>query len=247
MSDLPAGPSADELGQVRTPDVAGMQNATLHPQLQSSLTLLPTDRHVALLTRHSIREWAKDGIANYTLPLTPEGVQLAREWGASLGRPVSAFYSSPVGRCVDTATAMMAGAGIELPVQTVSTLVEPGCFVEKMRLAGPTFLSLGPLAFVRQHFYEAVPGLVSPRAGTAKLLQHMHQAQGEPGALSVHVTHDTILALCVYHLLQQHDIEDVHWPWMMEGAFVWFDEECAHLLWRGQQYHFDHRDYLSET
>ena len=77
--------------------------ARLHPRLLEALNLLPKDKPVHLLTRHSVRELAKNGFADYRLPLTPEGIDMAREWGTQLARPVEAFYSSPVGRCVNTA------------------------------------------------------------------------------------------------------------------------------------------------
>ncbi|HBC18890.1 MAG TPA: histidine phosphatase family protein, partial [Alcanivorax sp.] len=106
--------------------------ARLHPRLLEALNLLPKDKPVHLLTRHSVRELAKNGFADYRLPLTPEGIDMAREWGTQLARPVEAFYSSPVGRCVNTAIAMAEGArkaGLiaEIPeVTTDTTLVEPG-------------------------------------------------------------------------------------------------------------------------
>ena len=85
----------------------------LHPNLEPSLALLPADKPVILLTRHSLRELApNNGVPSYDLPLTPEGVVLAEQWGRRLDRPISAFYSSPVGRCVDTAKAMSLGAGL---------------------------------------------------------------------------------------------------------------------------------------
>ena len=44
------------------------------------------------------------------LPLTPEGIVLAEAWGGLLERPLHLALSSPVGRCVDTARAILAGA-----------------------------------------------------------------------------------------------------------------------------------------
>ena len=84
--------------------------ARLHPRLHDALRFLPTDRPAHLLTRHSVREQAKHGFADYRLPLTEEGVAMARQWGTQLERPVAALYSSPVGRCVATAQAMAEGA-----------------------------------------------------------------------------------------------------------------------------------------
>ena len=109
----------------------------LHPCLEPALMQIPQDRPVILFTRHSLRELApNNGIPSYDLPLTAEGVVLAEQWGGRLNRPIKAFYSSPVGRCVHTAQAMARGAGIQLPIIETSVLVEPGCFVHSIRHVG---------------------------------------------------------------------------------------------------------------
>lgn len=210
--------------------------AKLHPALAPAMSLLPDDRSVALLTRHSLRESAPDhGIATYDLPLTPDGVLLAEAWGGQLPRPLHGLHSSPVGRCVDTATALARGAGlVELPVSTSTALVEPGCYVHSPGEILPLFLELGPLAFANRHLREQLAGILPPEQGAAKLLQHLYRHQGPAGTLTVHVTHDTILAAFIYHLTGKHPLQEEDWPWMMEGAWLWFDDaDRVHWIWRG--------------
>ncbi|MCC4307894.1 histidine phosphatase family protein [Alcanivorax marinus] len=214
--------------------------ARLHPRLHDALQLLPADRPAHLLTRHSVRELAKNGFADYRLPLTPEGITMARDWGARLERPVSAFYSSPVGRCVDTARAMAEGAreaGLidhQPEVITDDTLVEPGCYVEDLNRVGPTFLKMGALRFLNAHLREPFDGMLTPAAGRAKLAGYLRDREPAPGALAVHVTHDTILAVLVAELEGRDAIDEEHWPWMMEGLWLWFDERHLNWVWRGE-------------
>lgn len=208
-----------------------------HPELLPSLDRLPEDRPIALLTRHSIREQAKQGFAGYDVPLTPEGVQLAEAWGARLDRPLHKVWSSPVGRCVDTAKAMLQGAEREdIEIDRHMQLVEPGCFVKDIRTVGPLFLQMGPVEFANHHFREPVRGVRSPREGTHRLLSFLRGSLGEPGSLSLFVTHDTILAAFIYTLLGIERIDDGDWPWMMEGAFLWFDADEVHGIWRGRHF-----------
>ncbi len=207
----------------------------LHPALLPSLAELPADLPVALLTRHSIREEPANRFATYDVPLTPEGVALAQAWGELLPRPLARLYSSPVGRCVATAEAMAMGAGLALPVETCSALVEPGSYVQDMHQVGGLFFKLGPLGFANKHLRNEVRGVLSPQEGARRLLQHLQQGLGDPGTLAVHVTHDTILAAFIYFLRGQKELEQSHWPWMMEGAFLWFDDDMAHWLWRGER------------
>lgn len=214
--------------------------ARLHPNLKDALALLPTERPVHLLTRHSVRELSPDGFADYRLPLTEEGVRMAEDWGGELGRPISAFYSSPVGRCVDTATALQAGglgAGLiedALPVTTCLELVEPGCYVEDIRLVGPHFLRMGAVPFINFHLSEGMEGLLTPEQGKRKLIQYLEARNPLPGQLAVHVTHDTILMAFVASLLGLREVSEKDWPWMMEGLWLWQEEHALHWIWRGQ-------------
>lgn len=207
----------------------------LHPALLVSLETLPAHLPVSLLTRHSIREEPTNRFATYEVPLTPEGIELARAWGERLTRPISGLFSSPVGRCVETAKAIAEGAGVTLPIQTEATLVEPGSYVQDIAKVGGLFFKLGPLGFANKHLRNEVRGVLSPQDGAAQLLNYLQLTQGEPGSLSVHVTHDTILAAFIYHLRGECELASDHWPWMMEGAFIWFDDGAAHWLWRGER------------
>ncbi len=81
-----------------------------------AVDLLPKNgQPMVLLTRHSIREPAdKQGFATYQLPLTQVGRNLAFEWGHWLSQnsdlQIAACLSSPIPRCVDTASEMLKGA-----------------------------------------------------------------------------------------------------------------------------------------
>lgn len=207
----------------------------LHPALLPSLEALPEHVPVSLLTRHSIREEPAHRFATYDVPLTPEGVALARAWGEKLSRPLAVLHSSPVARCVATAEAIAEGAGVPLSVQTSTTLVEPGSYVQDIGQVGGLFFKLGPLGFANKHLRNEVRGVLSPQEGARKMLTYLRQHQGDPGSLSVHVTHDTILAAFIYYLRGESQLEQDHWPWMMEGAFLWFEEDEAHWLWRGER------------
>ncbi|PTQ89256.1 histidine phosphatase family protein [Agitococcus lubricus] len=219
----------------------------LPSKLEMGLHLLPNHRPAILLTRHSIRELAApNAIAGYDLPLTPEGILLAEQWGERLTRPIRAFYSSPVGRCLDTAKAMARGAGIDLPITQSHVLVEPGCFVQSVRKVGALFLQMGPIAFANHHLQQDLDGVLSPKEGAKKIIHYLYHSQPhlDEASLTVHVTHDTILAAFIYHLRQQTRISEQDWPAMMEGVWLWFDQERLYWVWRGEQGHVALADYL---
>lgn len=203
--------------------------------LLPSLDRLPDDRGVVLLTRHSIREEPRGGFAGYDVPLTPEGVALARAWGGALRRPLHTVLSSPVGRCVDTAQAMLDGAAASLAVDRHHLLVEPGSFVRDLGAIGKLFLELGALGFANRHLAgDLAEGMLSPEEGTARVIALARNHVGPPGTISLLVTHDTILAAVIHTLRTTRSIGEGEWPQMMEGAFFWFDDEQVHWLWRGE-------------
>ena len=214
--------------------------ARLHPLMESALPLLPADRPVHLLTRHSVREEATNGFADYRLALTEEGVRLAHEWGARLPRPVAAFYSSPVGRCMDTALAMREGGSetglisAEAPLEKVAELVEPGCYVEDVGKAGPLFFKLGAVGFINRHLDSQVDGVLSPEQGCTRLVSYLLEREPAPSSLAVHVTHDTILAAFTAGLQRRKKISGKDWPWMLEGLWLWFADDQLHWVWRGE-------------
>lgn len=227
----------------------------LHPKLRHSLGMLPVDKPVSLLTRHSIREKADQAVVSYRAPLTKEGIELARQWGSEFKKPIVDIYSSPVGRCVETAKALLDGAkpairtdsNLVMPpnqidVKTSLILVEPGCFVQDINIAGPEFLRAGPVDFFNRHINQSIEGVLSPNEGSKNLLNYLQNNQSHPGSLVVHVTHDTILAAFIYYLLGAKTIDDDLWPWMMEGTFLWFDDDHVHFIWRG---HCHSREWAS--
>ncbi len=144
---------------------------------------------------------------------------------------------------MDTATAMAEGAreaGLidTLPeVITDGTLVEPGCYVEDLNRVGPTFLKMGALRFLNAHLRRPFEGMLTPAAGRAKLAGYLREREPAPGALAVHVTHDTILAVLVAELEGRDAIDEAHWPWMMEGLWLWFEGRHLHWVWRGEHGH----------
>lgn len=208
----------------------------LHPELLRCIGDLPDDQPVAFLTRHSIREEPKNGFASYDIPLTQEGVQLAVELGEQLNRPIHKAFSSPSPRCVDTATAMLEGAGHDVDVEKTTLLVEPGSYVTEIEKVGGLFFKLGPLEFACKHLRGEVRGVLQPKEGTRQLLTYMKERMGPDGSISLFVTHDTILTAFVYTLLGITSLTKEHWPWMMEGVFLWFDSDGAvNWIWRGEQ------------
>ena len=186
-----------------------------------------------LLTRHSIREEADSDMPGFDIPLTPEGVRLASEWGAALRHRISTVYSSHSPRCIETGRAMIEGAAASVDVIIHEKLCEPGVYVSKMSIAGATFTKVGPVEFVARTLNDTVQGTFSPGEGTRRLLEWLVEIQPQSGEISLCITHDTILSTFVYDLAGKRHLQREDWPWMLEGVFLWIDEDEIHWIWRG--------------
>jgi broad specificity phosphatase PhoE len=219
---------------------------SLHPQQLKSLELLPEKTGVVLFTRHSIREDASNDMPGFDIPLTPEGVQLASDWGAALPHKISAVYSSHSPRCISTGEAMIKGAKSSANVIIHEKLCEPGVYVSKMSLAGATFVKVGPVEFVSRTLNNRVEGTFKSDQGTGRLLDWLMEIQPARGEISLCITHDTILSTFVYDLAGKKDLQRKDWPWMLEGVFLWGDGDDIHWIWRGVSSRISRLKYLEK-
>lgn len=220
-----------------------------------AVDLLPeTATPVTLFTRHSVREIVPgQGLAGYDLQLTDAGRDLAQAWGSYLidqtDRVIQHCISSPIQRCVDTAALMIEGADsiskhenthhIEIIEQGL--LVEPGSFVLDIHQAGPYFREQGALGFINSFVNNALPGMKHPITGVIDVLELIYNTHpSQKNALSLAVSHDTILAAIIAIISGKNNIDQADWPEMMEGLFVWFEgdeflDSKLLWIWRGQK------------
>lgn len=63
------------------------------PSTLQHLQRLPTDRPIAVLLRHSVRDYLPPGDAGYTLPITDIGRRLARQLGKLLGGRLKSLHT----------------------------------------------------------------------------------------------------------------------------------------------------------
>lgn len=186
--------------------------------LLDGLERIPRDRPVALLMRHSARHPIVDPSDPYIAKLTEEGVRLAEEFGSLLGANYTCgrLLSSPVGRCLDTASAIARGAGWAIGVQVDERLSHP--YIE------PAWEQLQ-----RGEVNGSLPPQVN---ATLDLL--LDPVNFTP-ALDIMVTHDTIVGAVVGCLLKV-PVTGPYWPAFLEGAFLWRTERGTHAVWRGEEW-----------
>jgi broad specificity phosphatase PhoE len=198
---------------------------------------LPADRNVKVYMRHSIRfDNPPDGDYSKLL-LTPEGIEIANRIGRDLDFPVGYFYSSPVERCVQTATEIAKGTGIENPV------------IEKVRefahLEGlghaQNDLGIGWYEFyygLQRNIPELTGGITLKEAATP-IIDKVFEVPETDKALDVICSHDSHVVTLASALFDfKTGINGEGWITFTEGMFIYGTRDDFTALWRGEEKRF---------
>lgn len=186
------------------------------------LEAAPLDRPVAVLLRHSARPPLPPGDEGFDIPITDDGVRIARELGARLGARLRSLRASPLLRCVQTAQCLAEGARASLAVHTDTLLGHPGVFVVHDG-AGRVWRQLGHDE-VMAHLVGArdaeLDGVADADAAARFLVQRM-LSETTPG-IHVFVTHDSLVTATAARLLGIA-FDRSAWPLYLDGAWFWRD------------------------
>ena len=211
-----------------------------HPRESSwiaeQLGRIPARADVSLVLRHAEREDIPPGTFGVDVPLTAYGIASSEELGAALSRlrrQVEAV-SSPVPRCKSTARAILRGGGWPEDVVQDWRLGGPGPFVVDEETSGSLFLQIGILEIARHQLSRVEPpvGMRRTSEGVYLLLELTTTGLESCGRLTIHVTHDAILAVLVAYLYRL-PIDDINWPGFLDGLLLWRDGDRLHFIWKG--------------
>ncbi|ACY13401.1 histidine phosphatase family protein [Haliangium ochraceum] len=188
---------------------------------------------VAVLLRHSVREGQPSRDVGYTLPITETGTRLAEALGAYLGERLRTLRTSPLPRCTQTAAALRAGAGVDIPITNDPMLGDPGAFVIDGRRAASNWQERGHES-VMHHLVNgegALPGMADPEAAARFLVQHMLGIVDDLPGVHVFVSHDALVMPTAARLLGT-PMRTEDWPWYLEGAYFWREAGQVHVAYR---------------
>ncbi len=221
-----------------------MNYQSICPYMNQDAKKLPSDQNLILYFRHSIRfDNPVDG--NYDpIMLTPEGIALANQIGASLDLPLGHFSSSPIGRCKQTIEEIARGAGMKHPdIHTNEAFVAMKGY-DHATLLGTTWY---------EYFYSLQRGDTKKTGGVTleqeakPILDALFQTPQTLGALNLICSHDShivILASALFGLKTSLEHDD-SWCKFTEGLFFYGTRQHFTALWRGEEKTFDH--FLSAT
>lgn len=187
-------------------------------QTLQNIKLVPENKKMALLLRHSNRFPINSPDEIFKVGLTPEGVERARQFGKRLVKySCGRLHSAPVGRCLDTANAVSEGAGWGHSAQ------------EKY------ILSVWQIEEAYDDLLESFPVIGNIPVSVAEVLRFIVEQPGKAGDLDLMITHDTNIACFASFLFNESPHVD-NFVDFLEGFAIWQDEGKTFAAWRGSVY-----------
>lgn len=197
------------------------------------LDSLPSDQPVLLLLRHSVRGHLPLDDTGYTLSITPEGHKLAMLFGVLLQNRLQTLHTSPLIRCVQTATAIKDGARADISITHDHHLGDPGVYVLDGELAWENWKQLGDDGVMKHMISsdDALPGMEQSDVAAHRLIHHMLTIAGGRPGIHVFVTHDALVTISAARLLKRVlGLPDR--PKYLEGVFFWQDNRDLHIAYK---------------
>jgi hypothetical protein len=158
-----------------------------------------SDEHrLSLLIRHGDRDAIPDGSFGNEVLLNEKGKQNAKSFGESLSeRKLNKIFTSPVGRCIQTAEFITKGYGSPVEIIETTALGAPGLHIADEKIAGEYYLQHGGLKMYG-HFMQGVkiPGVPKIEGIRNSLTNFLSENTNDNG-LTLFVSHDMLIAF--YH------------------------------------------------
>ena len=210
---------------------------TIKPHLKESIEKISgwKNKNVYFLLRHSIREDANNSLPSRDARLTPSGILLAKEFGELLQNlQINSVKSSPVPRCMDTASAVLSGAKQNADIAIEKSLGGEGFLISDGKAASDYWKQRGLNETIEEYVAgkTEVPGFVSHDKMIKGFYQMLREVTGQSSS-GVHLlfTHDMYIASIAAVLFGKEARE--MWPDFLEGFVVVDDGERLSFLYRG--------------
>lgn len=164
---------------------------------------------VTFLFRHAERYPFRSPGDVIAADLTEDGIQQARAFGAALVEccQISHVSASPLDRTLDTAEAILAGAGVTCPIQAHWWLFSPFLREDHSQAAGVRFFSSNP--------GDAPESVYLPNR--LEIVLRRLPAPPPPEKINLAITHDTTVLPLLAYLLGQERVYMPQLPGYLEG------------------------------
>lgn len=181
--------------------------------------LIEGGARAAVIIRHGKRQHIDDAVTwGNEASLTEDGAKTCLRLGSLFQGIDSAAFSSPLRRCMQTATNLLQGAGLSGDAIQDGLLGNPGCYFDgSFRHEGP-MKSEGRFKFVEEYITVGRQvGMRRLESESEALLAHMEGKMAKP--LNWFVSHDIHVA-CLMHFCGLRAACEVDWVRFLEGIAI---------------------------
>jgi broad specificity phosphatase PhoE len=162
---------------------------------------------ISLLLRHADRDDIPQGSFGNEILLNEKGKQNAKNFGEKLAeRKINRIFTSPIGRCVQTAEFIIKGYGSLIEIIETTSLGAPGLHISDEKVAGEFFLQYGFDEIYKRFIQcEKIPGITNPNELNHRITNFINENSTQNGT-TIFITHDIVN--CILSL--QHKQESLH-------------------------------------
>lgn len=153
---------------------------------------------ISLLLRHADRDDIPQGSFGNEILLNEKGKQNAQRFGESLfKRKINRIFTSPIGRCVQTAEYITKGYGSSIEIIETTALGAPGLHINDEKIAGEFYLQNGfDEMYKRFMAGKEIPGIPNIKELNYRITKFINENSTENGT-TIFITHDMLIAF--YH------------------------------------------------
>jgi len=170
-------------------------------KINSTMIFNTSADKISLLIRHGDRDKIPVGSFGNEIMLNEQGIINSTRLVESLrDKQINKIYSSPVGRCVQTAECIAKGYGSQLDIIESKALGAPGLHINDEEIAGKYFLENGLHKMYHRFINEfEIPGVTSVKAFHKEMTDFIVSNTSNEG-LTLFISHDMLIAFYHYSI-----------------------------------------------
>ena len=180
----------------------------------------PVNSNIALLIRHSERDKIPDGEFGNDVMLNENGINNSIKFGEDLKQyKVNAIYSSPIKRCVQTASNVIIGYGENIEIIESNDLGDPGMHVLDADIVGQYYLKNGFWEMFNNFKNgESIQGLPKKEELKEFFYNFISSKTIESG-ITIFITHDSLIAFVAF-VIGIKEYTEINWVDYLDGIIL---------------------------
>jgi len=230
-----------------------MNILTIYKTMEESIKLCPKGENIKFLFRHSIREEIMKGASNADMQkaeLTREGRIMAERLGESFDFDIGSVSSSHTQRCIDTCKEIIngyKGNHIQNNYEIILSKMLQCPHLDKEKNVSKelkTWEKLGTEG-IFDCFAKNIEmlGFFDLEKSSKRIINYIFNTGNKKNTIDLFCTHDFQLAmLLLYFNKNKNEFKEklfndkeMEWPFMLEGMFLWGNENSYSAIWRGKE------------